>query len=128
MVYRVVDTNSKHENIFKQIENSQLFLRFHWLRMGGDRWVTLAASLLLELCAGTAYAFGTYSSQLKSVIQGGTQSEIDTISSIGNGGSLLSYWGNHLSLSAPTSPPKVCVLCVRARARVCGSLGSSTVR
>lgn len=41
--------------------------------MAVDRWVTLAASLLLELCAGTAYAFGTYSSQLKAALQGGNQ-------------------------------------------------------
>ena len=41
-----------------------------------DRWVTLAASLLLQLCAGTAYAFGTYSSELKASIQGGSQSDI----------------------------------------------------
>lgn len=47
------------------------------------RWVTVTSNILLETTAGTSYAFGTYSNQLRTDL-GYTQEEIQTVASIGN--------------------------------------------
>mmetsp|Transcript_31676 Transcript_31676/g.51233 ORF Transcript_31676/g.51233 Transcript_31676/m.51233 type:complete len:634 (-) Transcript_31676:221-2122(-) len=49
----------------------------------GSRWVTIPMGLYVELAAGSAYAFGVYSSQLKHSL-GINQTQLNTISSVGN--------------------------------------------
>jgi MFS family permease len=46
------------------------------------RWSSLSAGLLVELAAGTAYGFGSYSEQLKSIL-GGDQSAVNLVGSVG---------------------------------------------
>ena len=52
------------------------------------RWVTITSNILLETTAGTSYAFGTYSNQLREDL-GYSQDDLQTIASIGNVGLYL---------------------------------------
>ena len=60
-----------------------------------NRFLGLAVALLLELCAGTPYAYGAYSSQLKGSLNL-SQTEVNTISSVGNVGLYLGIFGGLL--------------------------------
>jgi MFS family permease len=51
--------------------------------MGEARWVALASGLLIESIAGSSYAFGVFSPQVKTELNY-TQSEIETVGSAGN--------------------------------------------
>ena len=64
-------------------------------KANAGRFLGLPVALLLELCAGTPYAYGAYSSQLKNSV-GLSQVEINTISSIGNVGLYLGIIGGFL--------------------------------
>ena len=48
-----------------------------------NRWVALSAGLFVQLVAGTAYAFGIYSNELK-VSMNWSQRDVDRASSLGN--------------------------------------------
>uniref|UniRef100_A0A7S3PJP0 Major facilitator superfamily (MFS) profile domain-containing protein n=2 Tax=Aplanochytrium stocchinoi TaxID=215587 RepID=A0A7S3PJP0_9STRA len=57
-----------------------------------QRWIGVPASLFLELCAGTPYAYGVYSGHLKGTLRL-SQKEVNEISSLGNVGLYLSLLG-----------------------------------
>jgi len=50
-----------------------------------DRWVSLGAGLIVESVAGSPYGFGVWEAALKAQL-GYTQSEIETVGSVGNFG------------------------------------------
>ena len=51
--------------------------------MFDNRWVALSAGLFVQLVAGSAYAFGIYSNELKTTLNF-TQRDVDRASSLGN--------------------------------------------
>mmetsp|Transcript_28067 Transcript_28067/g.97108 ORF Transcript_28067/g.97108 Transcript_28067/m.97108 type:complete len:549 (-) Transcript_28067:76-1722(-) len=59
---------------------------------GGRRWRALAAGLLVEAAAGTAYAFGVYSPQLKTKL-GWSQTQLEAVGTYGNIGLYCGFLG-----------------------------------
>jgi MFS family permease len=53
-----------------------------------NRWLSFSASLFVQLCAGTAYAFSLYSNHLRDTL-GWNQKEVEHVGSIGNIGMYL---------------------------------------
>uniref|UniRef100_A0A7S4DPU5 Nodulin-like domain-containing protein n=1 Tax=Lotharella globosa TaxID=91324 RepID=A0A7S4DPU5_9EUKA len=60
-----------------------------WL---SSRWLTIPMGLYIELAAGSAYAFGVYSTQLKNAL-GINQTQLNLISSVGNIGGYMGLPG-----------------------------------